>query len=87
MLAGILVTTNGLMLVGFAMYIAGEYAGNIFWVVGIALITSWLVAVIFMGFVKQHIFPISDRPEVAQHADPRQIHPLRRMGSTRIMRS
>ncbi|WP_070156553.1 efflux RND transporter permease subunit [Sphingobium phenoxybenzoativorans] len=123
MLAGTLVTTIGLMPVGFAKSSAGEYAGNIFWVVGFALITSWVVAVIFtpylgvkllpdikpvsgghgaiyvtpryrqlrsvigwtvdnrkkvalsvlaallvalffMGFVKQQFFPISDRPEV-----------------------
>lgn len=123
MLAGTLVTTIGLMPVGFAKSSAGEYAGNIFWVVGFALLTSWVVAVVFtpylgvrllpdfkpiegghaaiydtpryrqlrsvigwtiankkkvvvgtaaaflvavffMGFVKQQFFPISDRPEV-----------------------
>ena len=26
---------------------AGEYAGNIFWIVGFSLITSWIVAVVF----------------------------------------
>jgi multidrug efflux pump subunit AcrB len=34
MLAGTLVTVIGLMPVGFARSTAGEYAGNIFWVVG-----------------------------------------------------
>ncbi len=38
MLAGTLVTTIGLMPVGFAKSSAGEYAGNIFWVVGFALL-------------------------------------------------
>jgi multidrug efflux pump subunit AcrB len=47
MLAGTLVTVIGLMPVGFAKSTAGEYAGNIFWVVGFALIASWFVAVIF----------------------------------------
>src|SRR5712675_2159271 len=45
MLAGTLVTIIGLMPVGFAQSSAGEYAGNIFWVVGFALIASWVVAV------------------------------------------
>ncbi len=47
MLSGTLVTIIGLMPVGFARSAAGEYAGNIFWIVGFALIVSWLVAVIF----------------------------------------
>ncbi len=45
MFAGTLVTIIGLMPVGFARSSAGEYAGNIFWVVGFALIVSWIVAV------------------------------------------
>ncbi|MBV8828224.1 MAG: efflux RND transporter permease subunit, partial [Acidobacteriaceae bacterium] len=45
MLAGTLVTVIGLMPVGFARSTAGEYAGNIFWVVGFALLASWIVAV------------------------------------------
>src|SRR6202012_3825095 len=47
MLAGTLVTIAGLMPVGFPKSTAGEYAGNIFWVVGFALSPSWLVAVVF----------------------------------------
>ncbi len=31
---------------GFAQSTAGEYASNVFWIVGIALIASWMVAVI-----------------------------------------
>jgi multidrug efflux pump subunit AcrB len=40
MLAGTLVTIVGFTPVGFAKSSAGEYAGNIFWVVGFALLTS-----------------------------------------------
>jgi multidrug efflux pump subunit AcrB len=40
MLAGTLVTIIGLMPVGFAASSAGEYAGNIFWIVCIALLLS-----------------------------------------------
>ncbi|MCS6930884.1 MAG: efflux RND transporter permease subunit [Acetobacteraceae bacterium] len=47
MLFGTLVTVAGFIPVGFAASTAGEYAGGIFWVVGAALIASWVVAVVF----------------------------------------
>ncbi|AAK23764.1 efflux RND transporter permease subunit [Caulobacter vibrioides] len=57
MLAGTLVTIIGLMPVGFAQSSAGEYAGNIFWVVAFALITSWFVAVIFTPYLGVLMIP------------------------------
>lgn len=57
MLAGTLVTVIGLMPVGFAQSTAGEYAGNIFWVVGFALIASWFVAVIFTPYMGVQLLP------------------------------
>ena len=51
MLAGTLVTAIGFMPNGFAKSTAGEYAGNMFWIVGIALIASWIVAVVFTPYV------------------------------------
>jgi len=57
MLAGTLVTTIGLMPVGFAKSSAGEYAGNIFWVVGFALLTSWVVAVVFTPYLGVRLLP------------------------------
>ena len=57
MLAGTLVTTIGLMPVGFAKSGAGEYAGNIFWVVGFALLTSWVVAVVFTPYLGVKLLP------------------------------
>lgn len=57
MLAGTLVTVIGLMPVGFARSTAGEYAGNIFWVVGFALIASWIVAVTFTPFLGVQMLP------------------------------
>lgn len=57
MLAGTLVTAIGLMPVGFARSSAGEYAGNIFWVVMFALLTSWLVAVIFTPYLGVKLLP------------------------------
>jgi multidrug efflux pump subunit AcrB len=57
MLAGTLVTVIGLMPVGFARSTAGEYAGNIFWVVGYALLASWMVAVIFTPYLGVKLLP------------------------------
>ncbi|MFS2108165.1 efflux RND transporter permease subunit [Sphingomonas sp. Sphisp140] len=57
MLAGTLVTVIGLMPVGFAKSTAGEYAGNIFWVVGFALLASWLVAVVFTPYMGVKLLP------------------------------
>jgi multidrug efflux pump subunit AcrB len=63
MLAGTLVTIIGLMPVGFAKSSAGEYAGNIFWVVGFALIVSWIVAVTFTPYLGVQLLPaIQPRP-------------------------
>jgi hypothetical protein len=47
MLAGTLVTAIGFMPNGFAQSTAGEYTSNMFWIVGLALIASWFVAVVF----------------------------------------
>jgi multidrug efflux pump subunit AcrB len=47
MLAGTLVTIAGFVPVGFAASSAGEYTFSLFAVVAIALVVSWLVAVIF----------------------------------------
>jgi multidrug efflux pump subunit AcrB len=57
MLAGTLVTAIGLMPVGFAKSSAGEYAGNIFWVVAFALLTSWVVAVAFTPYMGVKLLP------------------------------
>ncbi len=47
MLTGTLITAAGFLPVGFAKSAAGEYTFSIFAVVGIALIASWVVAVVF----------------------------------------
>ncbi|MDF0544874.1 efflux RND transporter permease subunit [Sphingobium sp. H39-3-25] len=57
MLAGTLLTAIGLMPVGFAKSSAGEYAGNIFWVVMFALLTSWVVAVVFTPYIGVKLLP------------------------------
>ncbi|PZN97623.1 MAG: MFS transporter [Alphaproteobacteria bacterium] len=57
MLAGTLVTVIGFLPVGFAQSTAGEYAGNIFWIVAFALLTSWLVAVYFTPYLGVKLLP------------------------------
>jgi multidrug efflux pump len=57
MLTGTLVTVAGFMPVGFAQSISGQYAGGIFWVVGIALIASWFVAVVFTPYLGIKLLP------------------------------
>jgi multidrug efflux pump subunit AcrB len=57
MLSGTLVTAIGFMPNGFARSTAGEYTGNMFWVVGIALIVSWVVAVVFTPYLGVKLLP------------------------------
>src|SRR6185369_2780515 len=70
MLAGTLVTIAGFVPVGFAASSAGEYTFSLFAVVGISLIVSWFVAVIFaplLGIV------ILKRPTTTQTAAPGRV--------------
>lgn len=57
MLTGTLVTVAGFMPVGFARSVAGQYAGGIFWVVGTALLASWVVAVLFTPWLGVVLLP------------------------------
>jgi multidrug efflux pump subunit AcrB len=57
MLSGTLVTAVGFMPNGFARSTAGEYTSNMFWIVGIALIASWIVAVIFTPYLGVKMLP------------------------------
>lgn len=68
MLSGTLVTIIGLMPVGFAASAAGEYAGNIFWVVAFALIVSWIVAVVFTPYLGVKMLPDIKPVQGGHHA-------------------
>jgi multidrug efflux pump subunit AcrB len=57
MLTGTLVTAAGFMPIGLANSAVGEYAGGIFWVVGIALVASWFVAVLFTPYLGFKLLP------------------------------
>ncbi|MYZ52232.1 efflux RND transporter permease subunit [Malikia spinosa] len=70
MLTGTLVTVAGFMPVGFAKSISGEYAGGIFWVVGVALIASWFVAVVFTPYLGIVLLPKTMKAHGGAAPDP-----------------
>ena len=57
MLFGTLVTVAGFTPIGFAESSVGEYAGDIFWVLAISLLVSWVVAVIFIPYLGVRLLP------------------------------
>src|SRR4030095_3734480 len=57
MLAGTLVTAIGFMPKGLPQLHAGEYTSNMFWIVGIALTASWIVAVVFTPYLGVKLLP------------------------------
>ncbi|GAA3905956.1 efflux RND transporter permease subunit [Halomonas cibimaris] len=61
MLFGTLVTVAGFVPIGFARSNVGEYAGNIFWVLAIALPLSWVVAVVFTPYLGVKLMPVRHR--------------------------
>ena len=75
MLTGTLVTAAGFLPVGFAKSSSGEYAGGIFWVVGLALIASWFVAVLFTPYLGLKLLP--DLAKHGAHENPNSIYDTR----------
>jgi len=74
MLTGTLVTATGFLPIGFANSAVGEYAGSIFWVVAIALVASWFVAVIFTPYIGVKLLP---NIKVEHNHDPHAIYETR----------
>jgi len=78
MLTGTLVTAAGFLPVGFANSSVGEYAGGIFWVVAIALVASWIVAVVFTPYLGVALLPdFTKRKGHLAHLDPHAIYETR----------
>ena len=75
MLTGTLVTAAGFLPIGFANSSVGEYAGGIFWVVAIALLASWVVAVVFTPYIGVKLLP-NIKPLEPGH-DPHEIYETR----------
>ena len=87
MLTGTLVTAAGFLPVGLARSSTGEYAGGIFWVVTVALLASWVVAVIFTPYLGVLLLPAPKH--VVSHDgiyDTRPYRALRRVVSFAVRR-
>src|ERR1700678_2554897 len=74
MLTGTLVTAAGFLPIGFANSAVGEYAGGIFWIVAIALVASWFVAVIFTPYIGVKLLP---NIAVGHNHDPHAVYETR----------
>src|SRR4051794_26888602 len=74
MLTGTLVTAAGFLPIGFAASAVGEYAGGIFWIVAIALVASWFVAVIFTPYIGVKLLP---NITVSRNHDPHAVYETR----------
>ncbi len=74
MLTGTLVTAAGFLPIGFANSAVGEYAGGIFWIVAIALVASWFVAVIFTPYIGVKLLP---NIKVSANHDPHAVYETR----------
>ncbi|MCA1441388.1 efflux RND transporter permease subunit [Ensifer sp. IC4062] len=80
MLTGTLITTAGFIPVGFAESTAGEYVRSLFYVVGIALVVSWFVAVYFTPWLGYMI--LKQRHHAGTHHDVFDTRFYRRLRST-----
>ena len=85
MLTGTLVTVAGFVPIGFAKSAAGEYTFSIFAVVAIALLASWIVAVIFAPLIGVSLLPAMMKHK--NHAEPGAIMRRYRALLTGAMRS
>ena len=79
MLTGTLITAIGFMPVGLAKSGAGEYTFSIFAVVSIALLVSWIVAVVFTPYLGYLLLDAEKlRRKAEQHGDDRYATPFYR---------
>ena len=70
-LTGALITVAAFMPIGFAQSTTGEYAGGIFWIVGTAVLFSWVVSGIITPYLAVKMLPdFAKQGHGAAHADP-----------------
>ena len=67
-LSGALITVAGVMPIGFAHSTTAEYAGGIFWIVGIAVVFSWLCSGMIVPYLAVKMLP-KDLGK-SHHGDP-----------------
>ncbi|HJV60682.1 MAG TPA: efflux RND transporter permease subunit [Albitalea sp.] len=56
-LTGALITAAGFMPIGFSRSTTGEYAGGIFWIVGAAVVFSWICSGLFTPYLAVKMLP------------------------------
>ncbi|HEK1690770.1 TPA: efflux RND transporter permease subunit [Pseudomonas putida] len=67
MLTGTLITAAGFLPIATAASSTGEYTRSIFQVVTIALLTSWVVAVVFVPYLGERLLPDLAKLHAARH--------------------
>ncbi|MDD3266157.1 MAG: efflux RND transporter permease subunit [Burkholderiales bacterium] len=67
MLSGTIITVAGFLPVGMNDSTTGEYVFSLFAVVGISLMVSWVVAVIFTPYLGYHLLPAEKLQQKGQH--------------------
>jgi multidrug efflux pump len=70
MLTGTLVTVAGFVPIGFARSGTGEYCYSLFAVIAVALLASWIVAVLFAPVIGVTILPRTLKAHGASHGQP-----------------
>lgn len=69
MLTGTLITAAGFLPIATAASSTGEYTRSIFQVVTIALLTSWVAAVMFVPYLGERLLPDLAKLHAARHGD------------------
>jgi len=70
-LTGALITVAAFMPIGFARSSTGEYAGGIFWIVGTAVLFSWVVSGLLTPYLAVKMLPdFAKHHDDGAHADP-----------------
>lgn len=68
-LTGALITTAGFLPIGMSKSTSGEYAGGIFWIVGTAVLLSWVCSGLFTPYLAVKMLP-KDLGKHDHHSDP-----------------
>jgi multidrug efflux pump subunit AcrB len=70
-LTGALITVAAFTPIGFAQSTTGEYAGGIFWIVGTAVLFSWVVSGLITPYLAVRMLPdFAKHGDGGAHADP-----------------
>ena len=69
-LTGALITTAAFMPIGFSKSTTGEYAGGIFWIVGTAVVFSWIVSGLITPYLAVKMLPDFAKHGAGTAADP-----------------